>query len=226
MRERLGRIRAIQEIADGVLAIDVVAVEPATLRFLPGQFVSMSVGERGRRSFSVASAPDRKDGFDLIVKPGGTGATQEFIRNLRVNHEVRFFGPMGYFLYDAGRHDAVVFAATGVGISAIWSMVLASIRDPGPKSLRLFWGNRTEKDVFYRQQLQALAEADPRFQFDIRISQAANDYITPHVLATAQTQTPPVYYLCGNGAMISTLSAALSDAGIPADDIRTEAFYG
>jgi NAD(P)H-flavin reductase len=226
MRERRGQVRSIREIAGGVLAIDVAAVSPRELGFLPGQFVSIEVSPFKRRSFSIASLPARRDGFDLIVKPGTQGATARYLSGLRVGDDVSFFGPMGYFLYDPGIATEVVFAATGVGISALWSMILASTEDLAPKRLRLFWGNRHASDLFWQDELQALSKKDPRFVHDIRLSSSGDGHITPHVVATAGGTGSPVYYLCGSSSMISTLSSALEEAGVLAQQIRTEAFYG
>jgi benzoate/toluate 1,2-dioxygenase reductase subunit len=226
MQKRRGQVRSIREIANGVLAIDIVSVEPRELGFLPGQFVSIEVSPDKRRSFSISSLPTRRDGFDLLVKPGSKGATATYLSALRIGDDVHFFGPMGYFLYDAGIASDVIFAATGVGISAIWSMILAATEDPHPQRLRLFWGNRHQNDLFFQEELSALAKKDPRFVHEICLSSTGDGHITPHVGATAGDAGSPIYYLCGNSAMISTLTTALEEAGVPAERIRTEAFFG
>lgn len=225
MKERTGRVRSITPLADRVISVDVEAVDPPNIGFRPGQFVSVRVGARARRSFSVASEPGRRGGFELVLKRAGSGTTARFVERLSVGDELRFYGPMGYFLLDPEHPGDVVFAATGVGISAIYPMVReAAARREG--KVRLFWGLRRQSEVFWEDRLAATAAEHSGFDYGIRLSGEGGGRITPEVLATADALRAPTYYLCGSGDMIEEVKAGLRSRGVELRRrIHTEIFY-
>jgi len=225
MRERLGKVRQISEVAPGILCIAVQAVSPTRLTFRPGQFVSIAIDQHQRRSYSVAAVSPGGDGFDLLVKPVGTGATARYASELSAGDDVRFFGPMGYFFYGKDIPADVVFGATGVGISAIWSMLQAALDEQSERQLRLYWGVRDSSETFWEEQLRSLSDQHDRFQFEMCVSKNGDGHITPLVIETAGRLTRPTYFLCGNGHMIDAVTQGLVDAGISKDAVRKEAFY-
>lgn len=228
--ERTGRVTNLERLSGDVVAIDVTTVEPRQVQFAPGQFVSLRVN-RGRptrrRSFSIASDPDRRDGFTLVVKPAPGSRTMAFLSGLAPGTEIQFYGPMGYFLCDPTHRGDIVFVATGVGISAIWPMLRQVAGRDEPGQIRLYWGLRHAADLFWQERLAALASAVPRFRFDIVLSGRGEGHVTPRVLGAVDPAADPrpVFYLCGNGAMIDDVVAGLADLGIDRRHIRTEVFY-
>jgi ferredoxin-NADP reductase len=229
LTERTARVRSITRLADQVVAVDVEAIEPPEIRFEPGQFVSVRVSgpevEAERRSFSLVSNPGRSDGFDLLVKRHGSGATARFADRLAVGDELRYFGPMGYFLFEPAHRGDLVFGATGVGISAIWPMIEAALEGPGDRRVLLFWGLRRRSDVFWKDRLEERARAFERFRPLLCVTAEDGGRITPPIVATAGRLTDPLYYLCGNGDMIVEVKAGLQARGIPRTRFRTEVFH-
>ena len=227
----------IATLARAVVRWRFAVTPPEPLRFRPGQFVSLRVGEDGDgaavlRSYSLASPPGR-DTFDLILKlvDGGTGSA--WFQQLRPGDGVRFTGPMGFFVNDLAHAGDVLFAATGVGITPVLPMIeelLARKNEPG--RITLYWGNRAREDVFWRDELEALAEAHPRFSPKLFLSQpdaawsGERGRITPAVLDDLPRYQKPTFYLVGNGAMIRELKQGLLDRGVDRKrQIRNEAFF-
>jgi ferredoxin-NADP reductase len=239
MAEKVARTQKITGIAPGVLVVDAAFVEPATLSWRPGQFVSLRCGDPrtgdpdARRSYSIASSPARHDGFELLVKliPGGAGS--EFFRTLVHGSELRFTGPMGFFVPELAHPGDAVFAVTGTGIAAALPMAVEILgRENERGRVRLHWGMRDEGELYWVDRLEALAAAHPRFDFTLSLSRpspawtGARGRITERVLAEARERVKPVFYLVGNGNMVRDVKSGLVAAGIDRKrQIRTEIFY-
>src|SRR6185369_13364299 len=89
----------------GVVDLVFAMREPARLAFLPGQFVSIQIGETGgvakKRSYSIASPSDAGDRIRFVIRTIPDGAATDFLLTLPVGAEVRMTGPHGFFVLDA-----------------------------------------------------------------------------------------------------------------------------
>jgi ferredoxin-NADP reductase len=239
MAEKVARTHKITEVAPDVLVVDAHFVDPPTLTWRPGQFVSLRCGDPrtgdpdARRSYSIASSPARSDGFELLVKllPGGVGS--EFFRTLGQGDELRFTGPMGFFVPELAHPGDVVFAVTGTGIAAALPMLEGILARPTEDGkVRLFWGMRDEGELYWVDRLESLAAASPRFDYTLSLSRpspawtGARGHITPLVLADRAARVKPIFYVVGNGNMVRDVKAGLVAAGVDRKrQIRVEIFY-
>jgi len=234
-RARLASARAI---ADGVVEYDFALTdEDRDLRWRPGQFVSVTCGlnEAGEpllRSYSIASRPG--DGrLRLLLKLVDGGAASAWFKRLEPGAEIRFTGPMGFFVLELSHPGDVVFAATGTGIAPIVPMIAETLERGERGRVVLHWGLRHERDLFWRDELAALeARAGGRLEATIALSQpepawtGARGRITARVLDALGGLERPTFYLCGNGAMIREVKAGLVERGVDRKrQIRTEAFF-
>src|SRR5262249_29118205 len=81
MAETVARTLPWQEIARDVLVMAAACEEPREIGFRAGQFLSVRCGPADaanpeRRSYSILSRPERRTGFELLVKllPHGVGS--------------------------------------------------------------------------------------------------------------------------------------------------------
>jgi CDP-4-dehydro-6-deoxyglucose reductase len=234
--EKHAEITSIAEVAPEVLLIEAVMTEPTELAFRAGQFISVRVDAGGRvhRPYSIASTPDDRSGFELLVKllPGGVAST--FVRGLHAGDSLDFSGPQGFFTCDPAHPGDVVFAVTGVGMAAALPLAATTLARPDEtRPVRLYWGLRHAEDVFWRDRLDALAAASPRFSYEIFLSSpgagwpGAQGRITSHLLDALPSLSQPTFYAVGNGAMIQELKKELVARGIDRKkQFHSEQFYG
>ncbi len=187
-------------------------------------------GEPLLRSYSIASRPDAA-GLDLVVRLIEGGAASRWLSGLAIGDEVRFTGPMGFFVLELQHAGDLVFAATGTGIAPIVPMIEEALERNEPGRVHLYWGLRAEEDLFWRERIDRLA-ASPRFSSALHLTRAGDEWPGPRgrivdpVLQLLPSLTKPTFYLCGNGAMITDLKKALVAGGVDRKrQIRTEAFF-
>lgn len=217
----------------------VLAHDELDLSFRPGQFLSCQVGIDANdnpvlRSYSIASPPERRGELVLILRMVAGGSGTKFFETLKLGEQVRFTGPMGFFVNELLHPGDIVYAATGTGIAPILPMLEEALRRPEGGSMSrvyLYWGLRSERDLFYQDELAALSARHPRLSVQIYLSQPQGftrlrGRITGPVLELLPALRAPTFYLCGNGQMIEELKDGLLLRGVNRKrQIRTEAFF-
>ena len=115
------RLTEMHEIAPDVLQLQTHLVDPPALQFRAGQFVSLLVptddGAERKRPYSIASSPDRTDGFELLAKLVPGGLASEWLRARGPGDDLPFVGPVGQFRLRDRHAGDIVFAVTGTGSS-------------------------------------------------------------------------------------------------------------
>ncbi len=209
----------------------------AELKFRPGQFISVQVGIDDDqnpilRSYSLASPPQRRAELAIVLRLIPQGLGSQFFDRLRPGDSMRFTGPMGFFVNELSHSGDVIYVATGTGIAPILPMLAETLDRPEPGRVSLYWGLRSEDEVFWQDELAALQSRHPRFSPYIYLSQPRTGWtrlrgrVTGPVLEALPTLRTPTFYLCGNGKMIEELKASLVSRGIDRKrQIRTEAFF-
>jgi NAD(P)H-flavin reductase len=180
------------------------------------------------RAYSIASSPSNRRAIELVLNhvPGGPGSGYLF--GLRDGDATTFTGPVGAFTLRDGQRD-LLFVATGTGIapfrSMLWSLADAASR----RRVTLYWGLRSEPDLYYQDELYALRERLPNFSFITTLSQPVGAWrgavgrVSPLVDRDVSDVANLEVFLCGNAAMIHDVRAIVRNKGLC--PIRTEQYY-
>jgi len=215
----------IQDLTHDVRELDLCLVEPATITFKAGQFVSFEVGVNEKqqtltRPYSIASPPSSTGVLTLLFNlvPGGPGSTYLF--SLKEGDETSFKGPAGTFrLRDDPARDHL-FVATGTGIAPIRAMLLALFEKDAACSVTLYWGLRSRRDLYWQDELAAWAKAHPKFTFTTTLSRPEDGWsgergrVTHLVEERIASVQNLAAYLCGNSGMLNDVTAILQKKGL------------
>ena len=215
-------VAAIENLTHDVRVISLQLIQPAEIRFQAGQFVSFEVAKAGlrfpvTRPYSIASAPSKRDAIELLLNlvPGGPGST--FLFSLQPGDPTSFRGPAGTFVLREYRDKRLLFVATGTGIAPIRSMLHARL--PSPTPVTLIWGLRHDHDVYYQDELAALAEKFPEFSYTITLSQPSSSWtgsvgrVQTHIDPHIATVEDLAVYVCGSHAMITSVIEQIRSRG-------------
>ena len=218
-------VDAITDLTHDVRQMDLRLIEPKTMAFRPGQFVSFEIphpqtGRLVTRAYSIASPPGRPDVITLLFNLVSGGPGSGFLFHLTVGEKVRFKGPAGNFSLreDPGRE--LLFIATGTGIAPIRSMVLANAERPDPRPAILLWGLRSQRDLYYQDEWAELARRIPTFTAITTLSRPEPGWAgeTGRVIRLIDERIASVdnraVYVCGNSSMIADAIARLQQKGL------------
>ena len=215
----------IKDLTHDVRQFDLRLIEPKTITFKPGQFISFEMlhprtGHIVTRPYSIASQPSRSDVITLLFNlvPGGPGSTYLF--GLKEGDKTHFKGPAGnfYLREDSGR--GLLFIASGTGIAPIRSMLLANAERHDPRPATLLWGLRSQQDLYYQEELGELTRRTPTLTAVTTLSRPEPGWSgeSGRVLRLIEEQVASVtnlsVYLCGNSAMITDSMHLLQKKGL------------
>jgi hypothetical protein len=104
-------------------------------------------------------------------------------------------------------------AAAGSGLAPVLSLLRQLAAEGCRRPVRFFYGARTEEDVFYRDEIEALAARLADFRFVTVFSEADGRHVQDAVDAclAAGEITAPDAYLCGPPAMVDAVRELLTD---------------
>jgi NAD(P)H-flavin reductase len=179
--------------------------------------------------FSIADSPTRP-GLSLIIKEMGDFTRQ--IGTLKPGTPIGIDGPYGEFAVQEHKADAVLLLAGGVGIAPIMGILrdMAARRDPRP--VRLAYAAGHPDNFACRDDLDAAKDA-----LDLQVmllSEEDTEAWTGEVgmldhdrlkkLLDGLDPARTLAMICGPGPMITAVSDALHDLGMPMGQVVYERF--
>ncbi len=219
--------------------------------FRPGQFLTFSVPVPGQaepvtRCYSLSESPAAGGYYRVTVKrlappagaPEGTPPGQSsdyFHTHLQPGSIVEAYAPSGSFCLDERSGRPVVLIAGGVGITPIVSMLNWLIATRSTREIWLFYGVRNRGEHAMYNHLQQLAARVRNLRVVVAYSRPTNscrhnvDYhlrghITEQLLRPVLEGRDCEIYMCGPAPMMRSLTAGFKHIGIPAENVRSEAF--
>jgi len=110
--------------------------------------------------------------------------------------------------------------ATGTGIAPIRSMLFDRLERGPSRAVTLFWGLRSERDLYYQDELETLARRHANFNFLTTLSRPEGSWkgqtgrVTRLVDERIASVDNLAVYLCGNSGMIKDVSAIINRRGL------------
>ncbi len=205
--------------------------------FRPGQFVTLDLPihdspPKRRRSYSIASCPNGKNEFELVIVLQKDGAGTEYLFNKVVaGDEITYRGPLGKFTLPEQVDRDLVLICTGTGIAPFRSMVHHIHRQGIPhKNIHLVFGTRKQEDLLYYSELRAMEGELPGFHYHPVLSRenwegAAQGYVHPVYEQLCAGKQPAQFYLCGWKDMVNEARTRIEKLGYARNDIHLE-LYG
>lgn len=195
-------------------------------------------GYSTQRSYSIASAP-APGALDLTVQEVDDGEVSPFLaRDLAIGDAVELRGPIGgWFVYDppaapepAGERPVLLLAG-GSGVVPLMSMIRARGAAGDRTPFRLVYYARSAADTLYADELTRRTDAGLECAL-IHTRVSTPGAARPAGRITADdlvrfgwgVEDRPRLYVCGPTAFVEVAARLLTDAGHPADQIRTERF--
>lgn len=204
--------------------------------FKPGQFVTLDLpihekANKRWRSYSIASAPDGTNVFELLIvlNPNGLG-TPYLFNVIKEGSEITFRGPQGVFVLETPITRDVFFICTGTGIAPFRSM-LHEIKNTSIAHHQLFliYGCRKTNNLMYFEEMRQLEKTLSGFHYIPTLSredwEGKTGYVHDIYEQLCSERKPAIFYLCGWKDMIDEAKARILEMGYDKKDIRLE-LYG
>ncbi|MBL8879201.1 MAG: 2Fe-2S iron-sulfur cluster binding domain-containing protein [Phycisphaerales bacterium] len=204
--------------------------------FLPGQFLTLAValaGKTVKRSYTMASSAAQRDNVEITVKREDKGVVSRYLHDrVAAGDLLQISAPSGYFTFTGAEADSVVLVGGGVGITPLMSIVRALTDRGWNKDIYLLYACRTTQDFVFREELERLQRRHANLHVVATMTRAegtvwmgAKGRLTRELIVES---VPDIakrrVHLCGPPPMMDAMRAILLEAGVPGDQIKTEAF--
>ena len=186
------------------------------------------------RPFTIASAPHEAD--LMIATRMRDTAFKRVLKSAAAGTRLRIEGPAGAMVLHDEVSRPAVFLAGGIGVTPFLSMARHAAAATLAHRIWLFYSNRRPEDAAFLDELSALERANPNFRLIATMAEAQKSsrpwhgetgFIRRELLERhIRDLLAPVYYFAGPPAMTMAMQSMLEGAGISADDMRSEEFYG
>jgi len=238
-------VKRVTPEAAGAVAITFEIPEKArkSFDFEPGQFLTLRAlinGEDIRRNYSISSPRSRlhnKGELEIGIRPVAGGLFSNWAASaVKAGDKIAVMPPDGRFVVKKKRALHRVGFAAGSGITPILSIAATTLEEQPDAKFTLVYGNRRMSSVMFNEALQDLKD---RFRDRLTMihvlsrqaqevdllqgridSQKVNDLINTLLPVGSMDEV----FICGPDAMINETEAALKQAGVAEDRIRTERF--
>jgi len=179
-------------------------------------------GYTASRSYSVASAPDGTNEFDLTVERLDDGEVSGYLHDVvEPGDELEVRGPIGgWFVWEDG---PALLVGGGSGLVPLMAM-LRLARSTGRSDLvRLVASVRTPTDLYYTDELPGPEVTVVHTRVAPPDSARPTGRLHADDLAPFATKGATAY-VCGSAGFADAVGTLLVDVGWPAEQIRVERF--
>ncbi len=206
---------------------------PAELDYKPGQFffITLKQGQRElSKHFSFSSSPTEKNHIEFTKK----FTDHEFslaLKAAKVGDWTRIDAPYGQFTFE-GEYPKITLLGGGIGITPFMSICKNATDKNLNSKITLFYGCRTEKDVTFKKELEALAEKNKNLRLFIIVSEPTAQWEgvkgiinTEIVKEKLPDYKENVFFTCGPPPMVEAMEKLVLNLGLPKRKFEARVLY-
>ncbi|NRA69816.1 MAG: NADH:ubiquinone reductase (Na(+)-transporting) subunit F [Gammaproteobacteria bacterium] len=209
--------------------------------------VESKVDDETLRAYSMANYPEEAGIIMLNVRiatppPNNlslpAGKMSSYIWSLKEGDKVTISGPFGEFF--AKETDAeMVFVGGGAGMAPLRSHIFDQLkRLKSTRKISYWYGSRSMREMFYQEDFDGLAAANPNFKWHIALSDPQpednwtgmtgfiHNVLYENYLKDHEAPEDCEYYMCGPPMMTSAVINMLKDLGVEDENILLDDFGG
>ena len=207
-----------------------LTVEGQTLSFSAGQYARLSLPGTPPRDYSMANRPDQSE-LEFHVRRVPGGQTSSVIHSeLKVGDPVTVDGPFGSSYLRHGHTGPILAVAGGSGLAPIQSIVGTALALGMRQPIHVYFGVRTERDLYLVEHFQALAAYHEQLSFTPALSEAASDTYRTGMVSTAVAEDLGDLggwkaYVAGPPAMVEATMAVATATGLRSQDLHADIFF-
>ena len=140
--------------------------------------------------------------------------------------------PYGKFTFE-GEHEKIGLLGGGIGITPFKGICQYCTDMHLDTKITLLYGNRTEKDIVFRKELEALQKQNANLKVVFTLNetdrgwQGATGFINANMIKREiPDYEETVFYTCGPPAMVEVMERLIEQLGLPDTQLKREYFTG
>ena len=225
LQTAVAEVASIVEVTHDLRHVTLTMIEPAELRYFPGQYVDITVADHGiTRSFSMANTPTGGIGtleFVIKVYPDGRFSSLLAGGHLAVGDRVDVVGPYGAFTLREGGDARIVLVGGGAGMAPVLSLLRALAERGSTRDIVFYYGARRKRDLCFEDELRELETTLPSFRYVPALSEpdgadwdGETGFVTDVLKRREESLTGAHAYVCGPPPMVEAAMPVLGALGV------------
>jgi CDP-4-dehydro-6-deoxyglucose reductase/ferredoxin-NAD(P)+ reductase (naphthalene dioxygenase ferredoxin-specific) len=197
--------------------------------FTAGQYARLEFARGIARDYSMANAPG-DELLEFHIRITGGAGSRFVAETLAVGDQVIVEGPKGASYWRERHRGPMLLVAGGTGLAPMLSIARAALAAGRAGPIRLYFGVRSERDVYMEDVLAGLAARYPNFEYEIVLSAPTGGtsrrtgLVTDAVARDHRSFDGVKAYVAGPPPMVAAATALLASRGLPLRDLHADAF--
>ena len=225
------RVASRTRLAHDVMELRLELPPTERLQYRAGQYVDILLRDGRRRAFSLANCPADDAHLVLHIRhvPGGAFSGQVF-ETLGERALLRLQGPLGSFHLRTDSDRPAVFLAGGTGFAPIKAIIENALLAPLRREMHLYWGVRTERDLYLPDLPREWANAHSRLHFVPVLSEpdpgwtGRTGLVHEAILADFPDLAGHEVYASGPPPMVSAAREIFPELGLDLEHLHFDSF--
>jgi ferredoxin-NADP reductase len=207
---------------------------PADLEYKAGQFLFITLKKDGKelsKHFSFSSSPTEKTYIEFTKKLSDSDFSAA-LKALKPGDWARIDAPYGKFTFE-GEHEKIGLLAGGIGITPFMGICQYCSDKSLDTKVTMLYGNRTENDIAFRKELEALQQRNKNLKIVFILNEADSNWKGATGLITTdliKREIPDyketMFYTCGPPKMVEIMEKLVAQLGLPDSQLKREYFTG
>src|SRR5208282_70603 len=232
------RIERALSLSHDVMALYLRLPAVEAFHFEAGQYIDIMLSGGRRRSFSIASPPHDSKLLELHVRRVAGGELTERLFNEQTrNALLNIEGPLGQFVYrpsaprlNGASAAPILMIGGGTGLAPLKSILRHVIETGIDRPMTLYWGVRSERDLYAHAELERVALQAPRFRYVPVLSEPQSTWagrrgwVHAAPLHDIGALDPYDIYASGPPAMIAAVRSEFAAHGADASRLFFDSF--
>lgn len=233
------QVAEIAHLTHDILRLRLEILGGGPFTFSAGQYAQLEFGVApgAARDYSMASLPSDKGlEFHVRVMPGGS-VSQRLAASLKAGDTVRVSGPLGTSYLRENHPGPMLCVAGGSGLAPIKSIVESALASGFSQPIHLYFGVRSERDVYFEAELADLQARHGNFRAHIVLSDPGtmvasgtrlprrSGFVTDAVARDLPDLAGFKAYFAGPPPMVDAASGLVRQRGMSSRDIHADAFF-
>lgn len=155
----VGWVRSMKRVSDSLMVLGLQTAPANRLRFLAGQSVTLTLGERLSGEYPIASCPCEEGSLQFHVHRGKDAFSQHLFDGLRYGDVFSIAGPHGRFVLRADSANPLLFLAWETGFAPIKGLIEQAMALDAAEAMHLWWGAASESGHYLHNLCRAWSDA-------------------------------------------------------------------
>jgi CDP-4-dehydro-6-deoxyglucose reductase/ferredoxin-NAD(P)+ reductase (naphthalene dioxygenase ferredoxin-specific) len=225
------RVLELEDLTHDIKGVRLAVESGGPFVFSAGQYAQVEFAPGFSRHYSMANTPQASE-LLFHVRHMPSGRTSAYVAtDLKIGDRVKVSGPLGIAYLRDKHAGAVLLVAGGSGLAPIQSILCTLLARAYSAPVTLYFGARSERDVYHEPLLRQLAAKHANFTYHVVLSEqkgaSGRRYGLIHeALAEDLGDTRDLMaYLAGPPVMVEAATALLVARGLASRQIHADAFY-